>query len=135
MFCPKCGSITFVKKAAKKKVAKKKAASKTKKKAAAKTEEKKEVAPKKILACPSCGHTEEIGDKEQISLKEKVGNDEEIVAVIEEDVNTLPLVEVNCEKCGHQKAYFWTMQTRSADEPETKFMKCESCSHTWREED
>jgi DNA-directed RNA polymerase subunit M len=30
-------------------------------------------------------------------------------------------------------AYFWTQQTRGADEPETRFFKCTKCSHTWRE--
>ncbi|PIO07920.1 transcription factor S, partial [Candidatus Pacearchaeota archaeon CG10_big_fil_rev_8_21_14_0_10_35_219] len=30
-------------------------------------------------------------------------------------------------------AYFWTMQTRAADESETKFYRCTKCDHTWRE--
>ncbi|MBI2108536.1 transcription factor S, partial [Candidatus Woesearchaeota archaeon] len=32
-------------------------------------------------------------------------------------------------------AYFWLVQTRAGDEPETKFLRCEKCSHTWRDYD
>ncbi|MEK6946569.1 MAG: transcription factor S, partial [Nanoarchaeota archaeon] len=35
----------------------------------------------------------------------------------------------------HKTAYFWLVQTRAGDEPETKFLKCEKCGHTWRDYD
>ena len=38
-----------------------------------------------------------------------------------------------CPKCGHRTAYFWLVQTRAGDEPETKFLRCEKCGHTWRD--
>ena len=38
-----------------------------------------------------------------------------------------------CEKCGNKAAYYWTQQTRGADEPETRFFKCTKCEYTWRE--
>lgn len=38
-----------------------------------------------------------------------------------------------CPKCAHGKAYFFQMQTRSADEPMTVFYRCESCAHQWKE--
>ncbi|GAH37902.1 unnamed protein product, partial [marine sediment metagenome] len=38
-----------------------------------------------------------------------------------------------CKKCGNEKAFFWTVQTRSGDEAETKFFKCTKCEFTWRE--
>ncbi|CAL5220751.1 g2813 [Coccomyxa viridis] len=40
---------------------------------------------------------------------------------------------VPCPKCGHGRAYFMEVQTRSADEPATLFFKCEECGHNWRE--
>jgi DNA-directed RNA polymerase III subunit RPC11 len=35
--------------------------------------------------------------------------------------------------CSGQKAYFYQLQIRSADEPMTTFYKCTSCGHQWRE--
>ena len=49
------------------------------------------------------------------------------------DSQTLPIVGETCKKCGYGKAYFWTIQTRSGDEAETKFFKCVKCDFTWRE--
>lgn len=37
------------------------------------------------------------------------------------------------EGCGGQKAYFYQLQIRSADEPMTSFYKCVTCGHQWRE--
>lgn len=40
-----------------------------------------------------------------------------------------------CPKCGHPRAYFMQIQTRSADEPMTTFYKCcnAQCGHRWRD--
>lgn len=46
---------------------------------------------------------------------------------------TLPVTNAQCPKCNHKKAYFWLVQTRAGDEPETKFHKCVACKHTWRD--
>ena len=121
MFCPKCGSIMIPKKNPDRKKAKK----------AKKGEE--EESPKKILACSSCGYSD--ADSSALVIKEKSSNPQEMVSIIEEDVTAMPLIDAECEKCGHSKAYFWTLQTRAADEPETKFMRCEKCKHTWRDYD
>ncbi|KAG7876607.1 hypothetical protein KL905_005333 [Ogataea polymorpha] len=37
------------------------------------------------------------------------------------------------ESCGFDKAYFFQLQIRSADEPMTTFYKCCKCGHRWRE--
>ena len=34
--------------------------------------------------------------------------------------------ETNCPNCGHDLAYFFQMQTRSADEASTLFFKCKN---------
>ena len=105
MFCEKCGSILLPKKEGQ----------------------------KKVLVC-SCGFktTDVSGSK----IKETVRKKEKDVEVIEkEDYETLPTMKIRCEKCGHDTAYYWTVQTRAGDEPETKFMKCVKCLTTWRDYD
>jgi len=82
-----------------------------------------------VTICPRCGNR----SVEKIELKEKINQKEEIKVVEEKNKSALPSVEITCPKCGHNKAFFWTMQTRAADEPETSFYKCEKCGHTWRE--
>ena len=105
MFCPKCGSIILPKKEGN----------------------------KKVLVC-SCGY--KTSKVEQTKITETVTKKEKEVEVIEKtDIDILPKIDAECEKCGHKKAFFWTLQTRAGDEPETKFMRCEKCRHTWRDYD
>ena len=42
-------------------------------------------------------------------------------------------IKIDCEKCHNQEGVWWTFQTRSGDEPETKFYRCTKCNHTWRD--
>ncbi|KAF2264917.1 hypothetical protein CC78DRAFT_553236 [Lojkania enalia] len=37
------------------------------------------------------------------------------------------------DKCRNDRAYFYQLQIRSADEPMTTFYKCTKCSKEWRE--
>ncbi|GAG32325.1 unnamed protein product [marine sediment metagenome] len=53
--------------------------------------------------------------------------------IIDENKSNLPLADEECPKCGCPKAYYWTVQTRAGDEPETRFYKCKKCGHVWRE--
>ncbi len=85
------------------------------------------VAGKRVLGC-SCGYRQVGGS---MSITEKNRGAKEVHVVEERD--TRPLTDARCGKCGHGKAHFWSMQTRAADEPETRFFKCEKCGHTWRE--
>ncbi|MBR3198288.1 MAG: transcription factor S, partial [Methanobrevibacter sp.] len=39
---------------------------------------------------------------------------------------------ITCYKCGGTKGYWWTVQTRSADEAPTNFIRCAKCGNTWR---
>ena len=41
-------------------------------------------------------------------------------------------VSEQCPKCNHDRASFYTMQLRSADEGQTVFYTCLKCSHKWR---
>ncbi len=103
MFCPKCGSLMKVKVDGK----------------------------RKFMHC-SCGY--EDNKSAAMPIKEQV-KDRDKIEVIEKDdaQEALPIVDAECPKCGHKKARFWTIQTRAADEPETKFMKCIECGNVWRD--
>ena len=106
MFCPKCGSILVPKKEGN----------------------------KRLLAC-SCGYKD---SKSGMTLQENVPkpkDGKEVEVVTDGEIETLPKTKQVCPKCGHQEAYYWTVQTRSADEAATRFFRCVKCSHTWREYD
>ena len=55
------------------------------------------------------------------------------IEVVEEKNTIDPIVDAECPKCGNMKAEYWEIQTRSADEPPTRFHRCTKCRHTWRE--
>ena len=105
MFCPKCGSILMPKKEG----------------------------GKKVLSC-SCGYKNK--DTQQARIKvEKIEKVREVEVIDKEAMETLPIMKVDCPECGNKNARFWLVQTRASDEPETKFMKCTKCGHTWRDYD
>jgi transcription factor S len=105
-FCPKCGSLLKL----------------------------KPVGQEKVLSC-TCGYVERAAGNIRSGVNNKDVREHNEVAIIDEEVSTLPLTDAECPKCKHQRAYYWTIQTRAGDEPETKFLKCEKCGHTWREYD
>lgn len=80
--------------------------------------------------CASCGYKPK--KKIKIEASEKIKSRESIVVIDEDKENTYPVVQIKCPKCNNKEAYFWTTQTRSSDESETKFYKCVKCKHTWR---
>jgi|SRR3989338_1814542 len=103
MFCPKCGSILLPKKED----------------------------GKRLLAC-SCGFKS--SKMESPTIKEKVILPEKDVEIIDKsELDTLPKTKEVCDKCGNDEVYFWLIQTRAGDEPETKFLRCTKCGHTWRD--
>ncbi|MAG38538.1 transcription factor S [Candidatus Woesearchaeota archaeon] len=103
LFCPKCGSLL----------------------------KPKQEKGKRILFC-SCGFTKK--DLEGAEIKETLNKQHKEIEVVSEDEDKmLPLMDANCPKCKHKKAYYWLVQTRAGDEPETKFLKCEKCKSTWRD--
>ncbi len=85
----------------------------------------------KNYGCPRCSYSTK--DKVKISTSEKAVGHKKISVISEKDQQTLPTVDEKCKKCGNEEAYFWTVQTRAADEAETKFFKCKKCNHSWRE--
>ncbi len=86
---------------------------------------------RKNFGCVRCGYTSKA--KIKIESKEKIKEGLEIGIVKEKDTDVFPVVATICSKCKNKEAYFWTSQTRSGDEAETRFFKCTKCKHTWRE--
>ena len=80
--------------------------------------------------CTKCGYSE--GQKQE--TKKTAAELDKSFTVFDENEGkeTLPTIKIECEKCGHDEAVWWMLQTRSADEPTTQFYRCSKCSHTWR---
>ena len=85
---------------------------------------------KKVLAC-TCGYVDNAASSTMTVMKKK--QDEIKFDVVEKEQSAHTLVEAECPKCKHDKAFYWSQQMRAGDEPETQFYKCEKCSHTWRQ--
>lgn len=75
----------------------------------------------------SCGYHEKDGKIKD----DKKKNDD--VFVVEKKTEILPITDYDCKSCKNTKAYFWLLQTRSSDEPETRFYKCTKCDAVHRE--
>ena len=83
-----------------------------------------------VYVCRMCGKKAQEGSK--IKLVDTVEKKEDIIKVDKENKN-LPTTENICSKCRNKEAYWWIQQTRSIDEPPTRFYKCVKCGYTWRE--
>ena len=84
------------------------------------------------LSCPKCDYSEAQGSEIQNNTSEEEPNSDFLVLDENEGKDTMPTIEIECEKCGNKKAVWWMLQTRSADEPTTQFYRCTKCEHTWR---
>ena len=87
-----------------------------------------------IFKCSKCGFIE--GQK--VTGKKKIDDEEEpdfslLAFEGDEGEDTHPTIKLICEKCGHDEAVWWMFQTRSADEPTTRFYRCQKCKYTWRD--
>lgn len=106
-FCPKCGKVMVPKKKS----------------------------SKVVLACPRCGYEKPLKEEVMVMKVPKKSSSEEVVVIeSEEEDKVLPITgDVVCPRCGNRGAYYWSVQTRSADEPMTQFFRCTKCGYTWRE--
>ena len=85
----------------------------------------------KNSSCPRCEYTKK--GAIELSIKEKIDEKTKIAVITKDMGSVAPTVNEKCPKCGHEKAYFWMIQTRSSDESPTKFFKCVKCAHTRRD--
>jgi len=89
------------------------------------------VEKRKNFGCARCGYTAK--GKVKIESTEEIKEIKAAPIVKEKETNVTPVTSAVCPKCGHKEAYFWSAQTRAADEAETRFFRCVKCKHTWRE--
>jgi DNA-directed RNA polymerase subunit M len=85
--------------------------------------------------CPNCGYSAINSSQPVQSLTAQASPVQETIVVIDEEttqLRTLPTTKTECPKCQNNVAYFWQVQTRSADEGSTQFFRCTTCHHTWR---
>jgi transcription factor S len=91
-----------------------------------------------VVACSKCGFktkkkTEEAaaaGKKEELS--KKASQDLSLKVMDGDTVEALPTTNIECPECKNGTAFWWMLQTRSADEATTQFYRCTKCNHTWR---
>lgn len=84
-----------------------------------------------ILSCPKCGLIAQREEKSEVNLIRDPPGSLKIMEV-EKGLDALPTTTIDCSKCGNDMAFWWMLQTRSADEPTTQFYRCTKCTHTWR---
>jgi transcription factor S len=92
-----------------------------------------------VVLCPKCGFTAEKDQHEPLSKTKKLmappeNNSGSSLKIMDSDnvPSALPTTTVDCPKCGNNVAFWWMLQTRSADEATTQFYRCTECGHTWR---
>ena len=95
----------------------------------------KKAGKKTALVCRSCGKKKITTMKKDFKISITTQKAQEKIVVIDKKskVEMLPKTTVQCPKCDNNEAFWWMQQTRSADEPPTRFYKCTKCNHTWRE--
>jgi|TARA_B110000014_G_C19795591_1_gene413330 DNA-directed RNA polymerase subunit M len=84
------------------------------------------------LVCPKCDYTEGEESEIQNQISDQESKSDFLVLDENEGKDTMPTIEIECEKCGNNEAIWWMLQTRSADEPTTQFFRCTKCENTWR---
>jgi transcription factor S len=90
-----------------------------------------------VVLCPKCGFTLDKEEEEPSARKNQVLSDSifgNSLKVMDTDKapDALPTTNIECPKCQNSIAFWWMLQTRSADEATTQFYRCTKCSHTWR---
>jgi len=88
------------------------------------------------LKCRKCGFIRKIESGDQMTKKkERTENEITIVDDEEDQLKTMPTIQIKCPKCGNNLAIWWLRQLRAADESEVRFFRCTECDHTWRQYD
>ena len=100
----------------------------------------KKINGRTVLVCRKCNR-KKTGSVKKDDFKIKTGIAKPTegpaakIVVVEQkkSFEALPRTQAICPKCENKEAFWWMQQTRSADEPPTRFMKCTICGNVWRE--
>ena len=85
----------------------------------------------KKFFCRKCNEASAVDETVTISF---VQNEKKEIAVFDETGEEFPTTKVLCPKCEKEVEAYWALQqTRAADEPPTRFYRCKTCNHVWRE--
>ena len=90
---------------------------------------------KDVFKCVTCNFIKDPNEIDKSGYKgkvEKVESKETVVIMRGDESGLRSTVREICPKCGHDRASYELLQTRSADEAPTRFFTCEKCHHKWR---
>lgn len=88
------------------------------------------------MVCQSCGATvEKDADRAAEFVSTAEQSDDDVIETEEgSNFEGKPTADdIVCDECGHTKAWYTIKQTGAADEPPTRFFKCQECGYRWRE--
>ncbi|MFB6190853.1 MAG: transcription factor S [Candidatus Nanohaloarchaea archaeon] len=91
-----------------------------------------------VMKCRNCGHVQDAGDGDYTVTEEKEEDpmDRLNVSSSDDDSSTRPVTEKECPSCNEETEHEWWMeQTRSSDEPPTRFYECTECGNVHKEYD
>lgn len=90
-----------------------------------------------VTKCRNCGAEGEVeGDYKVTEEKEQDPKDRLNVGDSDGDESTRPTTDKECPNCGEETEHEWWMeQTRSSDEPPTRFYECLECGNVHKEYD
>lgn len=87
-----------------------------------------------VLTCSRCGYEKPSDQSVVVTTRIQRDKKDDLPFIEGDGPEVLPKSsDVICPNCGNREAYFWQVQTRSADEPMTSFFRCTKCNSTWRE--
>ncbi|CAH9051791.1 unnamed protein product [Cuscuta europaea] len=84
--------------------------------------------------CPTCPYMCAIGPRIKIKRRQHLVRKKLDPVLSVDSLATAQKTKERCPTCGFDEAAFVEMQTRSADEPATRFYKCIGCGFTWKED-
>jgi DNA-directed RNA polymerase subunit M len=85
--------------------------------------------------CRKCGFISRGKRVFSTSISEKLKTEDEKIPVLTEKdtLEQYPKTKIICPECENNEAFWFMQQTRSGDEPPTRFYCCTKCGHKWRE--